>query len=292
MLNRVFRSIDVPTAFAVVCSSGLVLSACAPESVVSPLLGPGGSGAPNNATAGTLARGGSGATAGTGVGVSAGMTGSVMPPLPAPAGAGSGAPASAGRASVGGAAAIGGMTAAVSGGAGAAGSVAAANGETGRMVGITAAHNAVRARIMNPAPNPALPPLTWSTELATIAQAWANKLAAGGDCLDLVHSMSNDLGENLSGTTGGMVTPKEVVERWAAEEQCYTFGVYKRTDKCDMTCAEQKDASGCGHYTQVVWRDTTQVGCGMATCGSGRRAGEVWVCNYKAPGNTIGDNPY
>ena len=44
----------------------------------------------------------------------------------------------------------------------------------------------------------------------------------------------------------------------------------------------------CGHYTQVVWRKSLRVGCGMATCG----ATEVWVCNYDPAGNWDGERPY
>jgi pathogenesis-related protein 1 len=160
------------------------------------------------------------------------------------------------------------------------------------MVGITAAHNVVRARIMNPAPSPALPPLTWSTDLAKTAQAYADKLASGGNCLNLVHSMAPGLGENLAGYQGKAATTTEVVEGWAGEEACYTFGKFMSDDKCDMTCTTQQHSNGCGHYTQVVWRNTTQVGCGMGMCGTGRSAGEVWVCNYKAPGNYVGQKAY
>jgi len=160
------------------------------------------------------------------------------------------------------------------------------------MVGMTAAHNAVRARLMNPMPSPALPPLTWSADIAKTAQAYAEKLASGGNCLNLVHSQTQGLGENLAGYQGTMATPMQVVEGWAGEEKCYTFGRFMTDDKCDMTCTMQQHSNGCGHYTQVVWRNTTQVGCGMATCGSGRSAGEVWVCNYKAPGNYVGQKAY
>lgn len=161
------------------------------------------------------------------------------------------------------------------------------------MVGMTAAHNAVRARIMNPAPSPALPPLKWSTEVAKIAQAYADKLASGGDCLNLVHSMRDGYGENLAGYQGSMADPMDVVEGWASEEECWTYGPISRDNSdCDMTCARSKSSSGCGHYTQVVWRGTTEIGCGVALCGSGRSGGEVWVCNYRAPGNYIGEKPY
>jgi hypothetical protein len=147
---------------------------------------------------------------------------------------------------------------------------------------------------MNPAPNPPLPPLVWSPEIAEIAQAYADKLAAmGSDCImHLEHSQRPGYGENLAAYGGKMATPVEAVEGWAGEEKCYTFGPLMAGDKCDMTCTSMQFSNGCGHYTQVVWRGTTEVGCGVATCGTGRTAGEVWVCNYKAPGNYIGMKPY
>ena len=38
-----------------------------------------------------------------------------------------------------------------------------------------------------------------------------------------------------------------------------------------------------GHFTQVVWKDTRQLGCGVAMCDGG----EIWVCNYSPPGNFV-----
>lgn len=64
---------------------------------------------------------------------------------------------------------------------------------------------------------------------------------------------------------------------WAAEEQHY--------DAEANTCAE---GQLCGHYTQVVWANSGNLGCAMATCGSGR----VWVCNYDPPGNWAGQRPF
>jgi hypothetical protein len=44
----------------------------------------------------------------------------------------------------------------------------------------------------------------------------------------------------------------------------------------------------CGHYTQVVWSGTRELGCGVARSPSR----EIWVCNYNPPGNYIGQRPY
>ena len=163
-------------------------------------------------------------------------------------------------------------------------------GETGRLVGMTAAHNAVRSRITSPAPNPPLPPLEWSPEVAAIAQAYADELAT--DC-SFEHSMMRGLGENLAYYEGTMQEAKAVVEGWASEEACYTFGPISRTEGCDMTCArEMSSSTGCGHYTQIVWRGTSEVGCGVAKCAGSGRHREVWVCNYRQPGNILGMEPY
>jgi pathogenesis-related protein 1 len=44
----------------------------------------------------------------------------------------------------------------------------------------------------------------------------------------------------------------------------------------------------CGHYTQIVWRNTKAVGCAVG----GKGAREVWVCDYDPPGNYVGQRPY
>ncbi len=157
------------------------------------------------------------------------------------------------------------------------------NGETGRMVGMTAAHNRLRAMV---GADPALPPLTWDPDLAAIAQAYSERLASTG--CGLTHS-SNGYGENLYWQRGLHVSAADVVESWYEEVACYTYGKFMRGDACDTACTDAMNASGCGHYTQVVWRNTERLGCGMATCSSGA---EIWTCNYDPAGNYIGQYPY
>jgi hypothetical protein len=41
------------------------------------------------------------------------------------------------------------------------------------------------------------------------------------------------------------------------------------------------------HFTQLIWRDTKQLGCGVANCGGL----EYWVCRYAPPGNWNGEKP-
>ena len=40
---------------------------------------------------------------------------------------------------------------------------------------------------------------------------------------------------------------------------------------------------GTGHFTQIVWRGTREVGCAVANC-SGKA---LWVCRYLPQGNIV-----
>lgn len=144
-------------------------------------------------------------------------------------------------------------------------------GEGGRFTGITAAHNKVRAEL-------GLPALVWTPALARFAQAWADKLQKRG--CDLQHRPSRGAdaqkyGENLYWGSGKRSSVDEVVGDWVAERKDFNA----RTNGCKGVC---------GHYTQVVWRKSVRLGCGMATCGEA----EVWVCNYDPPGNYMGERPF
>jgi pathogenesis-related protein 1 len=177
---------------------------------------------------------------------------------------------------------------------------AAADPESGRLAGITAAHNAVRAAVQT---QPALPPLIWNQTIADYAQQWATNLATTM-CAQPQHRSAVDLiakgyGENLatfgaSGTLKGGTasTAQQAVSAWAAEQTCWTFGTISGTEKCDKTCYTNLHSDGCGHYTQVVWRGSTELGCGVGTCKNGALTEDIWICNYAPAGNFIGRAPY
>jgi uncharacterized protein YkwD len=129
------------------------------------------------------------------------------------------------------------------------------------------AHNAVRARF-------GVPPLKWSDKLAAFAQEWADTLLITGE---FEHRKKSPYGENLFTISGTTANPGHVVNDWAAEVRIYDY----RTNSC-------RGDGECGHYTQIVWKTTKEVGCAMA--GAGGR--EVWVCNYSPRGNWIGQRPY
>lgn len=126
-----------------------------------------------------------------------------------------------------------------------------------------------------------LSPLAWSSLVAQSAQAWADTLSGRG--CQLQHS-DTPYGENLyySWSTGPLVlNPAEAVSWWVAEEQHYNYP--------NNSCAAGEQ---CGHYTQMVWAETTRVGCGVSTCTDGGRNTQMWVCQYDPAGNVGGGRPY
>jgi len=146
----------------------------------------------------------------------------------------------------------------------------------GALCGILDAHNAVRAAA--PSANPPLPNLTWDETLAGHAQAWADT------CTDNHNPNRNVngqiVGENMYFSSGSTPdNPSDVVDAWKQEGQNYDIAA--NTCNGSVQSAANLD---CGHYTQLVWRATTSVGCGMKADCAGSWS-QVWVCDYAPAGN-------
>lgn len=128
--------------------------------------------------------------------------------------------------------------------------------------------------------------LTWSDMVAKSAEKWWKVLQE--DSCGFYHSdfkQRSWYGENLyifwtsnpnfswDNSTGAM--------RWFGEEK-------HDYDYEANTCAKWKI---CGHYTQMVWSDTTEVWCARVSCNQNGYK-EIYVCHYNPTGNYIWEKPY
>ncbi len=146
----------------------------------------------------------------------------------------------------------------------------------GQQQDMLAKHNAARTAV-------GVGALTWDAKLAADAQAWADHLGRdlGGK---LVHSEGTGQGENLYSHSAAGSDPSAGVDMWVAERPNYATA----KNKTDYDTETNPEAKGFGHWTQVVWKNTTKVGCGTAT----GTFGLVTACRYAPPGNFQGQVPF
>ncbi|KIY97556.1 Protein PRY1 [Monoraphidium neglectum] len=140
-----------------------------------------------------------------------------------------------------------------SGGSG--GSSGAPAGLSADLAAVLQRHNELRARH-------GAAPLSWDAPLAAQAQGYADGCPNG-------HSGMSGVGENLA---WGYSSFEEAVNAWYNEVSSY-----------DYNAATFSGATG--HFTQVVWKGTTKLGCGSnPSCGM-----KTYVCQYTPPGNVMGE---
>ncbi|CAF2928137.1 unnamed protein product [Rotaria sp. Silwood2] len=115
-------------------------------------------------------------------------------------------------------------------------------------------------------------PLHLNDDLSKLAQTWANHLASTGT---LIHSKTKyrnvNVGENLR-SQSWPITGKEMTESWYNESTKYDYH-------------NPSYQPGTGHFTQVVWKGSQEVGFAQAQGTSMNFA----VAMYYPPGNFIGD---
>ncbi len=106
---------------------------------------------------------------------------------------------------------------------------------------------------------------------------------------ELTHSNTAN-GENVFAGLGNEWTIQSAIQSWALEVENYDL---------DEGCAT---GQRCEHYTQLVWSQSTQLGCAIASCDSiqdhngdplwGGEPATMVVCQYAERGNTSGEKPY
>ncbi|MGB5964263.1 MAG: CAP domain-containing protein [Sulfurimonadaceae bacterium] len=148
---------------------------------------------------------------------------------------------------------------------------------------ITKAHNDLRKQYGSPA-------LKYSKRLEKASKKWATKLQGDGCGMLHSHGKVGPTGENLFWASASKsantkdangnwiwhskrkkVNEQEVVQAWYDEVQWYDY----ETNSCEK-------GQMCGHYTQVIWNTTTELGCAAMACDD---RSQVWVCEYAPAGN-------
>ena len=129
-------------------------------------------------------------------------------------------------------------------------------------------HNGLRAEVRSP-------PLRWNPALADRAQQYANSLAATGTVEHASRAGRENERENIVVGPRSGISPVQMVQIWVNERRFFRPGTFPNVCTGDW--------SQCGHYTQMIWPTTTDVGCGYA---KGRF--DAFVCRYSPPGNRDG----
>ena len=117
-----------------------------------------------------------------------------------------------------------------------------------------------------------VPNLGWSKTLEKFAKEWALVLAQDED---IYHRDQSLYGENISYFYSNDLVLG--VTLWNDEKSDF---VYEKIGK---------GFAKYGHYSQVIWNTTTEVGC---ACAQGKSGAYYFVCNYNPPGNVTGQKPY
>jgi Cysteine-rich secretory protein family len=133
---------------------------------------------------------------------------------------------------------------------------------------VLASHNDERTRL-------GIAPLAWNPQLAAQARDWARNLAARGV---LRHSRNaGGTGENLWMGTSGAFPPEAMIGAFVGERKHFQAGRFPAVSRTGRW-------SDVGHYTQLIWPATREVGCALVA----GRDRDVLVCRYYPAGNIIG----
>ena len=130
-----------------------------------------------------------------------------------------------------------------------------------------------------------MPELIWDDELATVAQRWVDQCLGGHDkCRDVPRFA---VGQNYAASWG---YPKDwtmnAVGQWFFKELPLFL-------QQDLTFTP---GQGTGHLTQVIWAETTTIGCGYIAVEDSQifpgftLVKRIYICNYGPAGNVIMNN--
>jgi hypothetical protein len=135
---------------------------------------------------------------------------------------------------------------------------------------LLAVHNAERRAV-------GAAPLRWNARLAAHAGGWARELARTSTFRHSTTASRPGEGENLFTGTAGAYSYEDMIGLFIGERVDFRPGVFPDV-------ARRGGWERVGHYTQLIWSTTTEVGCAIAT----GRGQDYLVCRYSPPGNVKG----
>ena len=136
---------------------------------------------------------------------------------------------------------------------------------------LLAVHNLARAEV-------GAPPLAWDPRLAEAAASYGPTLASLGRLQHSNRAVRPGQSENLAMDIVGRGTPESLAGMWVAEKSMFVPGIFPAVTKPGRRWEE------IGHYTQIIWRGTTHVGCALHD----DRGWRYLVCRYSPKGNADG----
>ncbi|BAO37689.1 SCP super family [Kluyveromyces marxianus] len=128
-------------------------------------------------------------------------------------------------------------------------------------------HNSLRARHQDTGS------LVWNDDLAAYAYNYAQSLKGGDSdpCNYVLKHSGGQYGENLAAGTNS--SPADLVNLWYDEIKYYDYN--------NVTGIEH-DGHEVGHFTQLVWASSTDLGCSVERCTNGA---VYLICEYSPAGN-------
>jgi hypothetical protein len=136
---------------------------------------------------------------------------------------------------------------------------------------ILMAHNAARAEV-------GAPPLQWDPSLAVAAASYGPALSRIGHLVHSPRAGRENQRENLWMGQEGRFRPEEMVTAWTDEKRLFNAGMFPNVSRSG-------NWSDVAHYTQMIWKTTTHVGCAIYRDGTW----DYLICRYSPPGNRDGN---
>ncbi|XP_077408654.1 serotriflin-like [Vanacampus margaritifer] len=137
-------------------------------------------------------------------------------------------------------------------------------------------HNTLRRNVKPTASN--MLKMSWNREAAANAQRWANTCSMNHSLASSREISTSGCGENLYMASYKNSWSK-AIQSWYNEVKDWRYGV------------GSVNGSVVGHFTQIVWYRSNQIGCAMAYCPNSRYK-YFYVCHYCPPGNYQFSRPY